>query len=214
MEDKHKENLHKNHRKRLRERYEREGADSLEVHELLELFLFDAIPRVNTNPIAHRLLDRFGDLDGVLNAPYEQLIQVKGIGDSAARYIVNAAQAERERVEREIAAKPISSFPRAANYLIAKMRELAYTADASEATVILILDETMHLRECRTYSHSRVLLMVDDCKEAGAVKVIIGCGKKISGDIVKNADLFGRFGMELCDVIEIDGFDARSVMDE
>ena len=208
------ENVHKNHRQRLRARYEREGADSLEVHELLELFLFDAIPRVITNPIAHRLLHRFGDLDGVLNAPFEQLIQVKGIGDSAARYIVNAAKEERERVEREISEKPVSSFPRAANYLIAKMRELAYTADTASSTVVLCLDETMHLTECRVYEGDRVLVILNDCIDAGAVKVIVGCGKRTSSEIMKNADLFGRFGMELCDVIEIDGFDARSVMDE
>ena len=70
-------NVHKNHRKRLRERFEREGADSFEVHEILELFLFDAIPRVNTNAIAHRLLDRFGNLNGVFSATEKELMTVK-----------------------------------------------------------------------------------------------------------------------------------------
>jgi len=207
------ENLHKNHRKRLRERYEREGADSLEVHELLELFLFDAIPRVNTNPIAHRLLLKFGDLDAVLHAPYEELIKVKGIGDRAARYIVDAAKSDAERIEQDIAGKAISSFPRAANYLIAKFRQLSYSGDPTNTVMVLHLDETMRLKECRVYDGERILVILNDCIEAGAVKVIVGCGKNVREDIAKNADLFSRFGMELCDAIEIDGFDARSVME-
>ena len=111
--EKSDKNIHKNHRKRLRERFEREGADSFELHELLELFLFDAIPRVNTNPIAHRLLDRFGDLDGVFSASKEELMSVKGIGERAAEYIINASEEQRRQIDEEIAKmpKPESTAP-------------------------------------------------------------------------------------------------------
>lgn len=79
--------LHKNHRERLRQRYETSGLDDFEEHVILELLLFYAIPRVDTNPTAHRLISRFGSLAGVLAAPEEELCQVKGVGRATARMI-------------------------------------------------------------------------------------------------------------------------------
>ena len=53
-------------------------------HELLELALFYAIPRRDTNETAHRLLDQFGSLDRVLSAPEQELEKVEGVGQGAA----------------------------------------------------------------------------------------------------------------------------------
>lgn len=53
-------------------------------HEILEMLLFLFIPRVNTNQTAHALIDRFGSLKEVLNAPRDELIKTDNIGDSAA----------------------------------------------------------------------------------------------------------------------------------
>lgn len=79
-----KENIHAGHRQRLRKKFLQSGADSLEPHELLELLLFYAIPRANTNPTAHMLLDQFGSLKNVLSAPVEDLARVEGLGESSA----------------------------------------------------------------------------------------------------------------------------------
>lgn len=54
--------LHDGHRQRAKERYGLVGADALADHELLELALFYAIPRQDTNETAHRLLKRFRSL--------------------------------------------------------------------------------------------------------------------------------------------------------
>lgn len=76
---------HAGHRQRL---YERLNADGfLHDHELLEMLLFNAFPRKNTNPIAHALLDAFGSLKGVLEADVNQLKSVDGVGDSVANYL-------------------------------------------------------------------------------------------------------------------------------
>ncbi|MCH3971999.1 MAG: DNA repair protein RadC [Oscillospiraceae bacterium] len=79
-----KSNLHSGHRERLRNRCRREGLDGFAEHEVLELLLYYAIPYQDTNPLAHRLLERFGSLAGVLDAPEEDLMTVKGIGENAA----------------------------------------------------------------------------------------------------------------------------------
>lgn len=70
------------HRKRLRARFRDGGADALPDYELLELVLFRAIPRQDVKPLAHALLDRFGDFSGVLSAPESRLLEIDGIGDA------------------------------------------------------------------------------------------------------------------------------------
>ena len=72
--------LHDGHRQRAKDRYRQLGADALADHELLELALFYAIPRQDTNETAHRLLKRFRSLQGVLQATQEELEQVEGVG--------------------------------------------------------------------------------------------------------------------------------------
>ena len=75
---------HAGHRERLRERYRTEGLEGFAPHEVLELLLTYAIPRQDTNPIAHRLVDRFGSLHGVLEASPQELEQVDGVGPRAS----------------------------------------------------------------------------------------------------------------------------------
>lgn len=79
--------MHEGHRQRLRERFRREGLDNFQPHEVLELLLFYARARGDVNPLAHALLDTFGSLRGVLEAPVEQLMAVPGVGGETATLI-------------------------------------------------------------------------------------------------------------------------------
>ena len=110
--------IHDGHREKKRQQFLQHGLDSFADHEVLELLLFYAIPRKDTNPIAHALMDRFGSLDAVLAAPVEELCQVKGVGESAAALLKlipqvyrrsRIAAAERERV--------LNSSQRAGDYI-------------------------------------------------------------------------------------------------
>ena len=76
--------LHDGHRQRKRQQFLSHGPESMADHELLELALFYAIPRRDTNETAHRLLDQFGSLDRVLSAPEQELEKVEGVGQGAA----------------------------------------------------------------------------------------------------------------------------------
>lgn len=76
--------LHDGHRQRLIQRFLEEDLDNFEPHNVLELLLFYAIPRKDTNELAHVLIDTFGSLKGVFDAPYEELIKVPGIGPNTA----------------------------------------------------------------------------------------------------------------------------------
>ena len=75
--------LHDGHRKRLKEQFLNHG-DGFHDHQLLELLLCYAIPQGDVNGLAHRLLDRFGSLAGVLDARPEALEQVPGVGEHTA----------------------------------------------------------------------------------------------------------------------------------
>ena len=75
---------HEGHRKRLKKRFLKEGLDGFEQHNLLELLLFYAIPLKDTNVLAHELINRFGSLAGVMDAPISRLMEVPGVGDNTA----------------------------------------------------------------------------------------------------------------------------------
>lgn len=78
------ENLHKGHRLRLKKQFLENGLSTFEEHQILELLLFFAIPQCDTNEYAHNLINRFGDLNSVFSARFEDLKTVSGIGDNAA----------------------------------------------------------------------------------------------------------------------------------
>lgn len=85
-------NPHVGHRAKMRQKFERAGADAFLPHELLEMLLFHAIPYRDTNPTAHLLLDRFGSLSGVLSASREELCAIPGIGEYAADLIASVKE--------------------------------------------------------------------------------------------------------------------------
>ena len=63
------------------------NGDDLYDHEVLEILLYSVCPRVNTNPIAHALLDRFVTLSEVFSASIEELKSVDGVGENVAKFL-------------------------------------------------------------------------------------------------------------------------------
>ena len=97
--------IHEGHRARMKKKLLENGERSLADHELLEVLLYYAIPRRDTNELAHRLLKQFGSLRGVLSAPVQELACVSGVGQQAALLLGmvqmlcrRAAQREKEQI--------------------------------------------------------------------------------------------------------------------
>ena len=79
--------VHAGHRERLRERYRESGLDHFTDHEILELLLGYTILQKDTNPIAHRLIEQFDSLRGVLDAGEERLTRVNSVGPATAFFL-------------------------------------------------------------------------------------------------------------------------------
>ncbi len=82
-----KKNIHEGHRKRLREMFNNVPPTSLPEHQVLELMLSYVQPQKDVNPLAHTLLNEFGNLANVLDADIEDLKRVNGIGEVLASFI-------------------------------------------------------------------------------------------------------------------------------
>ena len=167
--------LHDGHRQRAKERYGQVGADALADHELLELALFYAIPRQDTNETAHRLLKRFRSLQGVLQASPEELEQVEGVGKNAALLLHLMADISQRARITSLPEKILNSPDRTGAYfmelLTGQKRELLYQ---------VCLDGKGKLLTCRciakgTVSASAVHVrqVVENALYAGASTIIL-----------------------------------------
>lgn len=112
-------NLHQGHRSRLRERFAVSGLESFADHEVLELILSYALPRIDTNRLAHLLLDRFGSLFAVLHAEREELCQVPGIGEISASLLSLFAPVARRLFAGQNEETYLSTSAQAARYISA-----------------------------------------------------------------------------------------------
>ena len=97
--------VHHGHRERMKQEFLQGGLAHFSEPRVLELLLFYSRLQGDVNPLAHRLLDTFGSLAGVLDAPPEALAKVPGVGENtvvllkllpaiAARYLASRANAE------------------------------------------------------------------------------------------------------------------------
>ena len=98
MSEKKQAVSHDGHRQRMKERLLRDGLDSFQEHEVMEMLLYYALPYRDTNGLGHMLIDHFGSLSNVLDADVADLVKVPGVtphtatlltlcGQTAHRYI-------------------------------------------------------------------------------------------------------------------------------
>ncbi len=79
--------MHDGHRQRLKSRFLQEGLEHFEEKHALELLLFYCVPRVDTSPLAYRLLEHFKSFDAVLDATPKELMEVTGVGENIAAFL-------------------------------------------------------------------------------------------------------------------------------
>ena len=186
--------LHDGHRQRMKERFARHGLDSFAEHEVLELLLYYAIPRRDTNELAHTLLDRFGSLERVLLAPREELMKVPGVGEGAA-LLLTLVPAVSQYTHRHAPQETIlNSVDASGRYfmrlLCHERRELLYQA---------CLDGKGKLLSCRCLCHIRIRCR---CRSLDCKAVII-CDLNLLDQFFLFFDISFLLPAICCIIIEI-----------
>ncbi len=139
-----KKNIHKDHRQRVRSRYLAEGINSMADHNIIELLLFYAIPVKNTNRIAHDLVEKFNDINGILEASVEELKEIEGIGENAAVFLklirdISLLYSFRKH-QMVLETSPMASLK--------DFVELQYTNERTEKVYVLCLDSQGRVKRC------------------------------------------------------------------
>lgn len=114
--------LHDGHRQRKKEQFLSDGLEGFADHEALELLLFYAIPRRDTNETAHRLLAEFGSLNGVFSASAEELKRVDGVGENAAALLALFSAMQQRLHARSIPEKILNSTEKVGRYFTQLLR--------------------------------------------------------------------------------------------
>lgn len=140
--------IHDGHREKLRKGFIAVGLEGKSDHQILELLLTYALPRIDVNPLAHELIDKFGSLSGVFDADISQLTKIKYISENVAVLIklipeistkyYQSKHGERVRLNTVDAIK---------DYMIPQL-----VSEKSEVFYVLCLDT--HLNLIRAIKHS------------------------------------------------------------
>ena len=212
------ENIHKGHRARQKEKFLEHGLDSFTDVEAIELLLYYAIPRRDTNELAHALLDRFRSFRGVLEADTADLCAVPGVGENAASLLRLVTEMNR-RYLRTAPARGLQLADSAAvsEYLIPKF---AYCKE--EIALLLTLDSASRLIRCHYLSEglsNKVILSSRDIMDCvlrdDAAKVILAHNHVSGVALPSNSDIVttNRIGSALA-LINVDLIDHLIVCDD
>ena len=137
--------IHDGHRQRMKERFLAEGLDNFSDIQVLELLLFYAVPRQDTNPIAHALLERFGTLAQVLETPVAELEKVKGVGHNAAVLLnLSTELGRRYQVSRMMQTRILASVEECGKYLVPR-----FFGRTKETVFLLCLDAKCKVLCCK-----------------------------------------------------------------
>ena len=167
--------LHDGHRARIKQRFLEHGLENFANHEILELVLYYAIPRRDTNETAHLLMKRFGSLQGVLTADVSELQEVPGVGQNAA-VLLKLLRAVGDRASMPAPpTEPIRTGEQAGAYFLPLM-----AGEKREILYLMCLDGKGKMLSCRVAAVGGVNVtavsvrqVVDVALRAGATTVVL-----------------------------------------
>ena len=136
--------MHKDHRIRVKNRFLAEGFDHFEPHNILEMLLFYAIPQKDTNELAHSLINRFGSLEKVFDASFDELLTVPGIKEHSATLIKMIPSLARiYYMEKNKSGESLANLDAWGQYFVNR-----YIGIEVETVFLLLLDNKFNIIEC------------------------------------------------------------------
>lgn len=148
----HDSTIHSGHRNRLKKRFLTDSLDSFEHHNILELLLFYAVPRIDTNVIAHNLINEFGSISEVFNAPVDRLTKVTGVTENAAILIHLVPQLSRIYMENLVSDKDFLD----SSIKIGEFFKSKFIGRNDELVYVLCLDSSCSIISCDILAHGTV----------------------------------------------------------
>lgn len=213
--------IHDGHRERLREKFLAGG--HFQPHELLELLLTYSIPRINTNEIAHRLINHFGSIDAVFSADTDELQEVAGIGEKSAILIRLASEIYDcfgADIPHRVSLDSVGKLGRYAVILFRGMKK--------EAVYVVLLDAELRVNDCVRLaggSMSQVkidmqrVLKLTSARKSAAVALLHNHPDGLTDPseedmefVSRVTELFHLMGLEVIEHIIVAGEEYRALM--
>ena len=169
---------HLDHRKRMKDRFRKEGLDNFEERYVLELLLFYCVPRKDTKDLAIRLLDHFGSIVQVLDATPEELERVPGVGEGISTFLALRKAVDRYykiKKDEEFSASPLLKPEDFGRVLRSKFEH-----QRNEVVYVLCLDAKCKMLSCLFVGEGSVnsanvpiRKLVEICLNANATSVVL-----------------------------------------
>ncbi|MEG0896956.1 MAG: DNA repair protein RadC [Ruthenibacterium sp.] len=202
---------HDAHRQRVYNRFLKEGLAGFEEHNAMEFLLFLAHARGDTNSLAHSLINRFGSLANVLDAPESELETVPGVGPSSAVALKFIPQMCAYYLENKVSNnKLLDSVDAVSAFLMPK-----FFGKLQEEFYMIALDDRRKLLRCvclskgvgnaTSVSVAKLIAEVTKCNATGVILAHNhprGITLPSSGDLAVTAELYRALrmiGVELLD---------------
>jgi len=206
-----KKNPHENHRKRMKEKFRENGIKAFAPHEVVELLLYYARPRVDTNEIAHELYDKFGSVSKIIDADSKELESVEGVGKETTTFLRFVRELFKEYTTEKNSPGILLNTPdKIGEYLKCK-----YIGEREEVAYLLCFDNTMKMLSCSELSRGsamkteisiRKIIEIVIRENAGAVVLShnhpLGYPSPSSDDIEATVELRRRLKMVGVDLID------------
>lgn len=194
--------IHAGHRDRMKRRFLETGLNGFSDVNALEFLLFYSIARQDTNPLAHELMNRFGSLKGVLEAPVSDLLTVRGIGENSAILLRLISEVSRRYL---ISKRKIGEQLNTPEDVFGFVMPL-FAFAAEERLFMLSLDTNNRVLHCgeisqgdadSVYANPRKIISI--AMETKAAKIILAHNHPSGILIPSNEDI--RFTEKLCDAL-------------
>lgn len=164
------------HRKRVKERFRKEGLEGFDEKHALEMLLFYCVPRQDTKELAHRLLTYFGSFVAVLDATPEELERVPGVGEGISTFLSFRRQLERYyKDKKKKVSNPLMTVEDFGSVLAPK-----FDKQRNEVVYVLCLDSKCKMLSCVFVGEGSVnsanvpiRRIVEVCLNANATSVIL-----------------------------------------
>ena len=143
--------IHNGRRKKLRARFLDNGLETFNECEVLEFALGFCIPRIDTNPAAHSLINKFGSLQAVIDAKPADLTKAYGIGEQSAVFLHFLKQLTSYLTKQTVSNAKITTPQSAIDYLKPLLR--TYTV---EKFVVVCLDNAGKVKKVHNITNNEL----------------------------------------------------------